>query len=330
MAKKPKPQQTPQQQARKLVEQILGPQIKSTTEQYRNQGASLQAAYAALAKLNEGVAPAIQGTYNQASAQQAVIGKGYSAGFELGSKGAAFDANALLAQQGSPQQVTPAGEAGANALYGFGGAIPAGTLNQQGAAFTAAARFLPGQDRRLGIDAVKSAGIGGRAAVAELEAKRPGLVQSALGDINAEQMRRDQLAFEEKVFGIKQGNEEFDQQLAIIKEQRLQSQADVSNSLRAAGLGLSRKRLALAWAKERRLSKEKKKGGFTESQKQRMAEQALDTARDAFDEDADPLRVLDLLLKQRIPLSFALSAIGYLSRSEDASSKWKAAGVWAK
>ena len=195
MAKKPKPQQTPQQQARRLVEQILGPQIKSTTEQYRNQGASLQAAYAALAKLNEGVAPAIQGTYNQASAQQAVIGKGYSAGFELGSKGAAFDLNALLAQQGSPQQVTPAGEAGAKALYGFGGALPAGTLNQQGAAFTAAARFLPGQDRRLGIDAVKSAGIGGRAAVAELEAKRPGLVQSALGDINAEQMRRDQLAF---------------------------------------------------------------------------------------------------------------------------------------
>ena len=166
MAKKPKPQQTPQQQARKLVEQILGPQIKSTTEQYRNQGASLQAAYAALAKLNEGVAPAIQGTYDQASSRQAVIAKGYADGFKQASEKSAFDANELLAQQGSPQQVTPAGEAGANALYGFGGAIPAGTLNQQGAAFTAAARFLPGQDRRLGIDAAKSAGIGGRAAVA--------------------------------------------------------------------------------------------------------------------------------------------------------------------
>ena len=97
MAKKPKPQQTPQQQARALVEQILGPQIRTTQEQYRNQGASLQAAYAALAKLNEGVAPAIQGTYDTASSRQAVIAKGYADGFKQASEKSAFDANALLA-----------------------------------------------------------------------------------------------------------------------------------------------------------------------------------------------------------------------------------------
>ena len=319
-----------QKKEKKIVQEILGPQIKSTQEEYRNQGAGLQAAYNALAKINEGVAPAIQGTYDAASARQAVIGKGYSAGFELAMKGADFDANALLAQQGSPQQVNSQGAAGANALYGFGGAIPAGTLNQQGAAFTSAAKLLPGQDTRLGIDAVKGANIGGRSAVKELEAKRPALIQDALGTINDAQAKRDQLAFEAKVFGVKQGNEEFDQQLALMKEMRARGQADISNSFRAAGLGLSRQRLKLAQARENRLGKPKKKGGFSDSQKQRLAEQALDTASEAFEEDADPIRVLDLLTRKGIPLSYALSAIGYLARSDGASSKWKAAGVWAR
>lgn len=322
---------TPNQQARKIVESILGPQIRSTQEQYRNQGAGLQAAYNALAKINEGVAPAIQGTYDNASARQAVIAKGFADGFRQASEKSAFDANALLAQQGSPQQVVSQGEAGANALYGFGGAIPAGTLNQQGAAFTAAARLLPGQDRRLGIDALKQAGIGGQAAVKELEAKRPALIQDALGGIADAQMKKDQLAFEAKVFGIKQGNEEFDQKLAIVKEQRLQSQADVSNAFRAAGLGLSRKRLALAWTKERRLSKEKKKGGFSDTAKQRMAETAMDTATEAFaDPNSEPLRVLDLLTRKGIPLSYALKAIGYLARSSEANETWRAAKLWTK
>ena len=312
---------TPNQQARKIVEQILGPQIKSTQEQYRNQGASLQAAYQALAKINEGVAPAIQGTYDAASARQSVIAKGFADGFRQASEKSAFDANALLAQQGSPQQVVSQGEAGGNALYGFGGAIPAGTLNQQGAAFTAAARFLPGQDRRLGIDAVKQAGIGGQAAVKELEAKRPALIQDALGQIADEQMKKDQLAFEAKVFGIKQGNEEFDQWLAKVREKRLQNQTDVSNAFRAAGLDISRKKLALAFAKERRLGKPKKKGGFTDKQLQDMRDRAVDSVEDArlgyyYDNgkkvlvDAkSPVKLLRDLLARGIPYSIVMDAI---------------------
>lgn len=145
---------TPQQQAQKIVQQILGPQIRSTQEEHRNQGAGLKAAYDALAKMNAGVAPAIQGTYDQASARQAVIGNAYSSAFKAAVDGTAKTFNDFLAQQGSPAAVTSQGEAGADALYGFGGAIPAGTLNQQGAAFTSAAKLLPGRDARLGRKSV--------------------------------------------------------------------------------------------------------------------------------------------------------------------------------
>ena len=177
------PAQTDPQQARAQVQAILGPQTAALNTAYRNQGAGLNAAYGAVAEMQKGVAPAIQGTYDAASARQAVIGKGFADGFKMASGGAAEGLNKLLAEQGSPQTVTGAGEAGANVLYGLGGALPAGELNQQGAAFASAAEFLPAQSRLLGLDSLKASEQARIQAVRELEAKRPELVQSVVNQI---------------------------------------------------------------------------------------------------------------------------------------------------
>ena len=170
-------------QARAQVAAILGPQTSVLNTAYRNQGAGLNAAYGAVAEMQKGVAPAIQQTYDAASARQAVLGKGFADGFKMASEGAAGGLNQILADQGSQQTVTPAGEAGANVLYGLGGALPANTLNQQGAAFASAAEYLPGQAKQLGLDSLKASEQARVQAIRELEGKRPELVNAALQQI---------------------------------------------------------------------------------------------------------------------------------------------------
>lgn len=189
--------QTSQQlsaQARAQVAAILNPQTSALNTAYRNQGAGLNAAYGAVAEMQKGVAPAIQVTYDAASARQAVIGKGFSDGFKMASGGAESDLNKILADQGSQQKVTGAGEAGANVLYGLGGALPAGELNAQGAAFASAAQYLPGQARQLGLDSLKASEQARVQALRELQGQRPKLMQDALAGLQGAEAQREALS----------------------------------------------------------------------------------------------------------------------------------------
>lgn len=187
---------TPQQlaaQARAQVAAILGPQTDATNVAYQNQGAGLNAAYGAVAQMQEGIAPAIQGTYDAASARQAVIAKGFSDGFKMAADKSASGLNALL-DPGSPQTITSAGEPGANVLYGLGGALPAGDLNAQGAAFASAAEYLPAQSKQLGLDSLKASELGRVQALRELEAQRPKLVQDALAGLQGAEAQKEALS----------------------------------------------------------------------------------------------------------------------------------------
>lgn len=184
---------TAQQQAAQIVQQILGPQIASTNETYRNQGASAQAAYDAVAKMQEGVAPAITKTYDAASARQAVIAKGLDLGAQLAGAETSGASNQLLGQNNSPQQVKAAD---IGSILSTLGGMSASGLNREGAAFSAAAEFLPGQSRLLGVDAVKGANQAGASAVAGLNAKRPELLQGALNQILEGKRADDALAIQ--------------------------------------------------------------------------------------------------------------------------------------
>ncbi|MCR4340802.1 MAG: hypothetical protein NUW01_13050 [Gemmatimonadaceae bacterium] len=220
---------TPQQlaaQARAQIAAILGPQIASTNTAYQNQGAGLNAAYGAVAQMQEGIAPAIQGTYDAASARQAVIGKGYADGFKMASEGAAEGLNSLL-DPGSPQTITPAGQSGANALYGLGGALPAGELNAQGAAFASAAEYLPMQSRQLGLDSLKASELGRVQAVRELQAQRPKLMQDALAGLQGAEAQKEALSINRAIAAREgyidetgqtpEGNWTFDSRMKIIQ-----------------------------------------------------------------------------------------------------------------
>lgn len=163
-------------------------------EDARNQAAAAKSAYAALAQIQAGIAPQIGNTYGQAADRQAAYGRGFS-----GSVGATLDqsaaaANALLAKNGSPQQIASQGQSARDVLYGLGGYSPASVLNAQGSAFESAARNLPAQSVGLGVDASKAAALKGQDSVKQLlgrlmdlNAQRPGLVSRAMAGINDQQ-----------------------------------------------------------------------------------------------------------------------------------------------
>lgn len=341
---------TDQQQALAQVQAILGPQIADTNTAYRNQGAGLNAAYGAVAQMQQGVAPAIQGTYDAASARQSVIAKGFSDGFKMASEGAAGGLNKILADQGSSQTVTPAGQSGADVLYGLGGALPAGELNQQGAAFTAAARFLPGQSRQLGLDSLKASEQARIQAIRELEAKRPELYQSALGQISDAASKSRAAAVNEKLAASLIGDRTAGQKVAETrvaqnaKALRLrQSEQQFSQALDKAKLTLSKKQYRIAIARERRLSKPKQKGGFSATKLydiQANAYESALTAYQGFYTDKNGTRIevahknatetLRDLIGQGTPLSIALKVLKQLGSRPDAPPDWQVATGWIK
>lgn len=104
------------------------------------------------------------------------------------------DANALLAKNNSPQQITSPGGSVKDILYALGGYSPASVLNAQGVAQQTAAAQQPITSRGLGIDAAKAAmNVGAtnardlRNQLADIQSKRPGLISQALSGIQQSQ-----------------------------------------------------------------------------------------------------------------------------------------------
>jgi hypothetical protein len=284
---KPKPK-TPQQRAQELVQQVLGPQIKASNQAYANQGASQNAAYQAAAQLQQQVAPQIQQGYDAASSREAVIAKGLQVGAQLAGQETSGASNALLAQNNSPQQVKAA-DIGAP-LATLGG-MSAQNLNQQGAAFGAAARFLPTQSLNLGIDAIKQSGLQGMEARNALEAQRPGLVTQARGQLSEEAARNEGLRQNEIALRAKLGDAEFDRNVTVerLKNDRarialsqLQSDRNFNLSLERLGIQDSGLRLRAAELELKRRKKPGVKGGFTAKQRKDLKADAGALARNAY------------------------------------------------
>jgi hypothetical protein len=150
----PRRSQTADEVANQRVDAILNPQLEAEQrayeeaqrqayEQWVREQQSIQGYAQAAASMAAPIAGQVQGGYQQAADFQKTLGQAFSAGFRDAVNGTASQANALLAQQGSPQQVTSAGVPGGDVLFGTGGFIPASTLSREGAAFGAAAAMLP-------------------------------------------------------------------------------------------------------------------------------------------------------------------------------------------
>ena len=323
-----------------LAQQALAPvlaALQAQKAQEQQAAANQQATAGASAQgLQQALAPIpgqIEDTYKRAGDTTSAYAKGFSTAFQAGSEQTANDLNAFLAKQGSPQQVQSAGAKGADVLYGLGGFIPASGLAREGAAFSSAAEAFPasallrGQENQALIGR-ESAGRLSQidALLAQEQAKRPGLVQEIRAQ-QAEQRVKDraqrlnELIAVEKL-GISKGQLDVSKQNAVTSAQRLKLDAQkerFDQILANAKLDLDGDKYELAAKREQRMAKSPKKGGFTATQKQKMAQTALASARDAYlgfkDDDGNvvpprpPVEVLRDLLAADVPFSIAIKAI---------------------
>jgi hypothetical protein len=174
------------------------------------QGKAILAAAQAAAELLKGMGPQVSGIYQQAAANQAQIGKGYSGGLQQAQDASAAQTNAQLANIGAPegQMQHPGGEA-ANVLYGLGGAIPASTLSTQGAAFGAAAAQLPATavlrgQQDFGANVAKGAQeqVGFEQMLRDLDGKYPGMLDSLISGMNRDQLQLFSLNLQSQYLGL--------------------------------------------------------------------------------------------------------------------------------
>lgn len=309
-------------QAAKLVAQILSPQISSTNAQYANQGASENAAYQAAATMQQGVAPAIEQAYGAASSREAVIAKGLQVGAQLAGAQTAGDANATLAQNNSPQTVTAANIGAPLATLG---GMSAQNLTQQGAAFGAAARFLPGQSRSLGIDAIKMAGQKGNEAVAALNARRPELVQGILGQLQDSSFKQQSLDQNNAVLAregyIKETGMTPEGTMPFATRKWLADTFGVDPLTRLPTLEYQR-----AVTAEKQYAAKGKKGGFTASQIRNLKGDALVDARDAFDAETTYQDAILTMLAGGYPLVIAQNALNRFWKAPGALQAWEQVG----
>ena len=152
----------------------------------------------AAAEILKSIGPQVQQGYADAAQRQANFAKGFSIGFQNAAGGNADQANALLAQNGSPQTVTSQGEGGANVIYGMGGVIPASSFEREGAAFGAAASMLPATQLGYGQQALTQLHREGADKRAEIDARRRQLYEQELGNIFDRNMARQKFAEEKR------------------------------------------------------------------------------------------------------------------------------------
>jgi len=321
-AYKPMSQSAMAAQAAKLVAQILGPQIQSTQAAYRDKGASANAAYAAAAQMQQPVAGQIDQTYAGASARDAVIAKGLAVGAQLAGGQTADASNAVLAQNNSPQQVKAAD---IGSVLGSLGGLSAQGLNREGAAFSAAARFLPTQSRNLGIDAVKAAGNEGAAAVGAINAKRPELVQGILGQLQDQSIKQQSLEQNNAVLARE----------GYIKETGFTPEGTMPFATRkyftdAFGIDPISKLPTLEYQRavtaQKQYAAKGKKGGFTAAQIRALKGDALVDARDAFDSQTTYQDAILTMLAGGYPLVIAQNALNRFWKQPGGIQAWEAPG----
>ncbi|HEY5294325.1 MAG TPA: hypothetical protein VIJ70_02460 [Gaiellaceae bacterium] len=151
----------------------------------------------ALAGMLAGIAPATQQTFTDAGNSQATYAKGLSGDAGAAATQDAQNLNAYIAKVGGSGTVADNGGNIANVLYGTGGMIPADQFAKQGAGFVAAAKQLPAEAAGMGQENLATNAANWAKTqqsyanqIANLEAKRPGLVQSALSSMKSQELRQ--------------------------------------------------------------------------------------------------------------------------------------------
>jgi len=140
---------------------LLKPQIKQIRQQGNRDIANITQYNAALAQLLSGIAPSIGAAYDDASGDIAGFGQGFSSDLRTRLQSAAEQANKEVGaitgnylKGGTDPGAGYNADAAANAAYGLGAYFPAKGLREQGAAFQAAASFLPQAAAQQGLYAI--------------------------------------------------------------------------------------------------------------------------------------------------------------------------------
>lgn len=337
-------------QAQAALAPILAEYKRQQEEERRRAQAAQYTATAGaegLAGVLKDTAPEIEGVYKRAGDTTSAYAKGYSTAFQEGSEKVASELSAFLAKQGSPQQITGAGAAGADVLYGLGGSLPASQMAREGAAFTASAAQLPATARLQGNTQAGLIGAASREKLTQLEAlmrgekaKLPGLISDARAQLADSAAKNRALEQNEVALRAKLGDAEFNR---LYKTEQLkisggslklkQSKQRFDQLLSKAKLDLDVADYELAVEKEARMRRPKAKGGFTQKQKQDLSQTAFDTAADDYDagiKEARPQDTLRDLIAAGVPFSIAIRAIQRFGKNKDAPPEWKATLGWSK
>ena len=220
----------------------------------------------ALASILQGIAPGVQKTYDDASTRQAAFAKGFSDQMqqhlgENASSTSSFLQNIVGApsSQIAATSAKVAPQAAGDTLYGLRGYIPASTLNEEGAAYTANAQQLPGIAQSQGLQQIGKIQAAQRAQDASFaqqigsEAGKAPQYQRQLTNDAANQAYKDaQLGISQGRLTLQQQMDSFNQratkarinlqgqslQLQATKFARSVLQSDRSYGIALAGLGL--------------------------------------------------------------------------------------------
>lgn len=346
-----------QAQAQAALAPVLAEIERQKAEEDRraeNAKATTAASAQGLSQVLGGLPGQIQDTYKQAGDATSAYAKGFSAAFQQDSEQAASALNEFLQQQGSPQQVKAAGEAGADVLYGLGGFIPASALAREGAAFTSAAQgwgpgalargqeqqALIGRESRSNIDRLN-------ALIRQEKAKLPALAQEIARGSRAYELdvRQDKRAERELTLREKEANRPNSQLFGSAETGYMTFDSKTGKVVRLTDPlppGASPPKLIgssdmgyYAWDEANGtispVLAPPKQPRFTQKEMREIKIDAANMAYDAFwgrknkdgEYEADPMhyqQAMAWMLDQQIPLEIAQNAL---------NKHWKKPGYWA-
>lgn len=225
--------------ARRLAEATIRPQRRSLLRESRLQGQALTGFTEALADELGAIAPGVQAGYDTAAKTQAAFSRGLADGQAmLQQQAGQQNADFVGLQGGDPNTVSGIGAGASEVSYGLGGYAPASALNQQGAAFGAVARMLPGTSARQGQENLASLQANTRSELGELNAQIPGLaiqayeqmggneIQKYGARLNAQALGLDRAEFREQK---RQNRREFRLGLASLALDQAKAAADAAS-----------------------------------------------------------------------------------------------------
>lgn len=206
-----------------------------------------------MAGILQGIAPGVQQTYSDAAQRQAAFAKGFSDHMQAAQAQRAGDTSSFLQNVvGAPSeqvgqvaaQTNPA--AAGDTLYGLRGYIPASTLNEEGAAYTANARQLPAIAQAQGLQQIGKVQADQRAQdakfgqdIATEAGKAPQYRQQIANDLfdQAYKSNAQKIATQKLIDG--EASTKFDQTYKLSQAQATQAYRQTQIDFKNAGLKLA-------------------------------------------------------------------------------------------